>query len=234
MSKKYNCVKNGIPYFRKTKTIGKRANGTAIKKEFYGDGEKDADNQINEYMNLIERGIPLDFEKVSIEQLMKKWLFDVLLHSKSVKSASFEKHETNYRLYIENSQIGSLPVYIAISTPVQLYYNYLYKEKKLESTKIFDINKTLRKFFNYAITLHYLTDNPCSLEVIEIPGDADFSDEDNEGNDIQVFTDDEMKIILENLKYVPGQDNTLVVSLMLDFVTGLRKGELLRTEKEIC
>ena len=41
MAKKYNCVKNGIPYFRKTKTIGHDINGNPIKKEFYGDGEKE-------------------------------------------------------------------------------------------------------------------------------------------------------------------------------------------------
>ena len=48
MAKKYNCEKNGIKYFRKTKTIGHDINGKAIKKEFYGDGEKDTDRQIEE------------------------------------------------------------------------------------------------------------------------------------------------------------------------------------------
>jgi len=106
---------------------------------------------------------------MTVEQLMRTWLFDVLLYSKDVKSGSFEKHECNFRLYIKDSQIGSLPVYTVISTPIQLYYNYLYKEKNVPSSKIFDVNKSLRKFFNYAISLHYLTDNPCSLRVIEIP-----------------------------------------------------------------
>jgi len=54
MAKKYNCEKNGIPYFRKTKTVGHRADGTAVKKEFYGDGEKDCDKQIEEYMDKIK------------------------------------------------------------------------------------------------------------------------------------------------------------------------------------
>lgn len=33
MAKKYNYVKNGIQYYRKTKTIGHDLNGNAIKKE---------------------------------------------------------------------------------------------------------------------------------------------------------------------------------------------------------
>ena len=35
MAKKYNCIKNGVQYFRKTKTIGHEIDGTPIKKEFY-------------------------------------------------------------------------------------------------------------------------------------------------------------------------------------------------------
>lgn len=55
MAKKYNCTKNGKPYFRKTKTVGYNFNGKPIKKEFYGDGEKDADKKIEEYMKEAEK-----------------------------------------------------------------------------------------------------------------------------------------------------------------------------------
>lgn len=190
MAKKYNCTKNGIQYYRKTKTIGHDKDGKPIKKEFYGDGEKDCLNKIDEYMNFIKNGVPADFFSVTIEQLMHTWLFDVLNDSKNVASASFEKHETNYRLYIKDSDIGFLTVYDIVSLPIQIYYKKLFKEgvpqkdqegnlkkdkngkielKKLSSDKIFDINKTLRKFFNWAISQKYLKDNPCSLNVIEIP-----------------------------------------------------------------
>lgn len=255
MAKKYNCTKNGIQYFRRTKTIGHRADGSSIKKEFYGDGEKDCNNKIEEYMSFIKNGVPADFFNVTVEQLMYTWLFDVLLSSKDVASASFEKHETNYRLYIKDSDIGFLTIYDIVSLPIQLYYNKLYKDgiekrnsegkietdkegkaiiKKLSSKKIFDINKTLRKFFNWAITQKYLKDNPCSLEIIEIPGNADGEEdeEDEEGNNIQAFSDDEVKIILENLKYEDGKDNTFNIATFFDFITGLRKGELLGVKKK--
>lgn len=255
MAKKYNCTKNGVQYFRKTKTIGHRADGSPIKKEFYGDGEKDCNNKIEEYMSFIKNGVPADFFSVTIEQLMHTWLFDVLLTSINQGSASFEKNETNYRLYVKCSDIGFLTVYDIVSMPIQLYYNKLYKEgiikrnkegqiqkdkegniitKKLTSDKIFDINKTLRKFFNWAITQHYLKDNPCSLDVIEIPGNADGEEDEegDEGNDIQAFSDSEIKIILDNLKYVEGKNNTFNVATYFDFVTGLRKGELTALKKK--
>lgn len=82
--------------------------------------------------------------------------------------------------------------------------------------------------FSYCVKQHYTTNNPCSLSNIEIPGNADGEEdcEDIEGNNIQAFADNEIKIILDNLKYEDGKDNTFNMMIMLDFVTGLRSGEL--------
>jgi len=226
MAKKYNCVKNGVQYFRKTKVIGHRLDGTSIKKDFYGDGEKDADKQIAEYMNRINQGLEIGNEQKTVEQGMYDWLFNVLNPSKKVKSSSFEKHETNYRIYIKNSNIGHLALYNITSKPIQLYYNKLYTEKKISSSKIFDINKTLRKFFNYCINEKSITVNPCSLNKIEIPGNADGEEDElaNEGNNIIVFSDKEIEQIKSNIKYIKNYyNNTLNVSILLALTTRTKK-----------
>ena len=248
MAKKYNCEKNGIPYFRKTKTIGHKADGTAVKKEFYGNGEKDCDRQIEEYMDKLKSGLNVDIENLTVEQGMHQWLFDVLLHSKNIKSASFEKHECNYRNYIKDRKIGCICVQNAVSLPFQRYYNNLYQNgikiynkktkefenKKVSSDKISDLNKTLRAFFNWCIRQHYTLDNPCSLQNIEVPGNADGEEDeqDIEGTNIQAFNDKEIQIIIDNLKYISGEDNTFRVMIMLDFVTGLRSGEIRGLKKK--
>lgn len=248
MATKYNCEKNGTKYFRKTKTIGHSFDGKPIKKEFYGDGEKDADRQIAEYMENLKSGINMDASNLTVEQGMHQWLFDVLLHSKNLKSASFEKHECNYRLYIKGQDIGHIPILNATSLPFQKYYNKLYikglpvydekikktKIRKISSSKIFDLNKTLRSFFTYCIKQRYTTSNPCTLDNIEIPGNADGDEdsEDIEGNDIQAFNDQEIKTIIDNLKYKKGKDNTFNVMILLDIVTGLRSGELRGLKKK--
>jgi len=46
MAVKTNCEINGIKYCRKTKTIGKKSDGSPIKRQFYGKSEKDVDEQI--------------------------------------------------------------------------------------------------------------------------------------------------------------------------------------------
>lgn len=248
MATKYNCEINGIKYFRKTKTIGYNENGKAVKKPFYGDGEKDCDRKIEEYMKQLKNGINMDFQKASIEQLMYDWLFNVLIKSSTSKSSSFEKHESNYRLYVKNSPIGCLSASNITSKPIQLYYNELFEKglqtlnkngelvaKKVSSEKIFDINKTLRLFFTYCISQNYRKDNPCTLKKISIPGNADIDDEDDDSIfdfNIQAFDDEEVNTIKQNLKYEDNKNNTFNVAILTDLVSGLRKGELLGLQQK--
>lgn len=173
----------GVKYFRKTKTVGHNSKGNAIRKTFYGNGEKDADRQIEEYMDKMKKGLNVNAAKMTVAEEMHHWLFDVLIYSKDSKSASFEKHETNYRLYIKDSPIACVNIQNAVSVPFQNYYIDLYKNgidiinektntikhKKVSEDKIFDINKTLRLFFSYCIKQKLTTDNPCSLDNVSLP-----------------------------------------------------------------
>ena len=231
MAVKTNCEINGIKYCRKTKTIGKKTDGSPNKKQFYGRSEKDVDEQIEQYMNMINRGAPANFDKITVQELMNNWLFEILLPSKNVKSASFEKHEGNYRLYIKNSEIGSFAVCNISFQNIQNFYNMLYKNG-IASTKIFDINRTFRKFFSWCKQSHYIFENPCSLNLIQIPGDADGEEDEVEGDFINVFTDVEIFQMIEKLKYIDGHNNTFNISTYLAFLTGLRKGELLGLKRK--
>ena len=68
MAKKYNCIINGKQYFKKSKVIGHDMKGNPIRKYFYGDGEKDADRQIEEFMNKLENYINSKFDKLVIRK----------------------------------------------------------------------------------------------------------------------------------------------------------------------
>lgn len=244
MAVTYNCNKNGYNYYRKTKKFGN------IRKEFYGKGKKDVEKQIEEYSEKLKSGLNVSANTLTVQDAMKHWLFDVLIYSKNKKSGSFDKHEANYRNYIKGKSIGKLFVQNAVSLPFQKYYNELYEKginikpgktnkivhRSVSSKKIEDLNKTLRVFFNYCITQHYTLDNPCSLKNIEIPGNADGEEDETdleiEGNDIQAFSDDELKVITSNLIYNENEDNTFNVAVQLSFLTGLRLGELLGLKKK--
>lgn len=250
MAKKYNCTINGKQYFKKSKVIGHDIKGNPKRKYFYGDGEKDADRKIEEFMNKLKSGLKIDIDSLTIEQAMHQWLFDVRLHSKRIKSASFEKDESNYRNYIKGTTIGSMRVQDSVPLLFQQYYNELYTKgkkvynkvtktfeyKEVTSNKIFDINKTLRAFFTYCIKEHYILNNPCSLSVIEIPGNADGEEDDTEeaeGNNIQAFNDTELQMIIDNLKYKTNEDNTFTVMLLLDIVTRVKVWRITRSKEKI-
>ena len=55
MAKKTNFEVNGKSYYRVTKTIGKKSDGTPLRKTFYGTGINEANEKADEYMNNINR-----------------------------------------------------------------------------------------------------------------------------------------------------------------------------------
>ena len=57
MAVKTNVNKNGNQYYRITRTIGHKADGKPIKKEFYGTSKSDAEGKANEYMSKLKNGL---------------------------------------------------------------------------------------------------------------------------------------------------------------------------------
>lgn len=154
MAKKTNFESNGKEYFRVTKTIGHKADGTPIRKQFYGRGKKEAE----EYLNKIKNGMSLDFENVTIDELIYKWLFQV--KKNEVKPSSFQSYEGTYRNYIKDSNISGLKVYNVKSIQIQEYYNKLGRTKTYSQVK--KLNKLLKQFFFYAEREGFILRNPCN------------------------------------------------------------------------
>ena len=108
MARRTNIKVNGKEYFRVTRTVGYKADGTAIRKSFYGEGKKEAEEKATEYMNKLKTGFSNSFEKIIFIDLLKKWLFSVKLVA--VKPATFVAYESNFRNYISQSDIAGLKV----------------------------------------------------------------------------------------------------------------------------
>lgn len=227
MAKKYNCVKNGVPYFRKTKTIGHNLDGTPIKKEFYGDGEKDVNKQIEEYMNLIKNGVPINFEQITVGQMLEDWLYNIKRLSKDIRSSSFDRYETTYRNHLKDTEITGLQLISINSLLIQRFYNKKYESGTSEN-QIKEINKVLKNFFNWCVEQEYIRKNPCSSRLIELPGKAEELDCDIE-NKIYFFNENEIKKIVSQANQL-NDTTSLIVLLALG--TGLRQGEILGISKK--
>lgn len=213
MAKKTNVSINGKEYFKVTRTIGHKVDGIAIKKTFYGSSKKEAEEKANEYMNKLEHGMALDYQTVTIDELIYKWLFQIKLNE--LKPSSFQSYEGTYRNYIKDSSIAGLQVYKVKSIHIQEYYNKLGKTKTFSQIK--KLNKLLKSFFFYAENEGYIIKNPCKN--ITIPNQNEFK---NKQSKIQFFTEEEIDILKLAIK-----GHRLEHLILTAIGTGLRQGELL-------
>lgn len=215
--KKTNFEVNGKEYFRVTRTIGKKADGTPIRKTFYGSGIKEANDKADAYMNDIKNGLISNFEYVTINDLMRTWLFDFLHNSSKIKPSTFQRYEGIYRNYIKNSNIAGLRLSSFTTLQLQKFYNDLSKNHSYSQLRT--LNTILKVFFNWCIDNGYLLKNPCLK--IELKGNKT-EIINSQRQDVEILTEDEIEQIKE---YIKGSDFELL--FLLDLATGLRQGELL-------
>ena len=217
MAKKTNFEANGKGYFRVTKTIGHKSDGTPIRKQFYGTGKKEAEEKAEKYLSDIKNGLIFDFEYATIADLMHTWLFEFLHNSSKLKPSTFARYEGIYRKYIKNSNIAGDKLHSFNSVQLQIFYNNL--SKKYKYTQINTLNTVLKIFFNWCIDNGYILKNPC-LKVNIKGSKTDIIN--NKKKDVKILTEKEIKLIKE---YIKGSNYELLI--LLDFATGLRQGELL-------
>ncbi len=219
MAKKTNFEVNGNKYYRVTRTVGHKADGTPIKKVFYGSGISEATEKADEYMNKLNSGMSLDYQNVTLDELIYKWLFQIKLNE--VKPSSFQSYEGTYRNYIKNSDIAYLKVYKIKSIHIQEYYNKLGKTKTFSQIK--KLNKLLKSFFFYAEKEGFILKNPCTN--ITIPNQN--KQKNKTIDNIEYFSEEEIKQLKNAIK------NHKLENLILTALgTGLRQGELLALKWE--
>ncbi len=241
MAKKTNCVINGIHYFRKYTTInGKR-------KMVYSDCEKSWNKKVDELKRLAAKGI-ID-KKSSLGEALRTWMYNILpSDTKTRNKVSYAVYEGIYRnqLNIDKKALLSARKKIKLidkidqlveicnnlmgvqlietkSDHIQKYLNGMNEIgatiSMMESSK-----KVLNLFFDYSVSEGFLERNPCNNANIPDPrskegGSVVMTDED--GEVIEVFSDDEMKRIKSALG--DKRERFLVV---LGFATAMREGEM--------
>lgn len=224
MAVKTNYEKNGKKYFRITRTIGKKADGTPIKKEFYGNSKSDAEEKADKYLQDLKSGLFSDNQIITINILLPKWLFSIKINE--LKQSSFESYESLYRNYIKDNIIANLPINELRSIKIQEYYNKLIKNKTT-ANNIKKINKLLRQFFAYAEKEGYIIKNPCSN--ISLPKSnlkANTIIESKKTN-FSYFDEKEIKVLK---KAFNGNKYEDIVLFALG--TGMRQGEILALKWE--
>ena len=219
MARRTNIEVNGKQYYRVTRTIGHRANGTAIRKQFYGTGINEANQKADEYIRNLKLGLLNDNQLYTINVLLPKWLFDV--KKNELKASSFESYESTFRNYIKPYLIADLPINDLKSLKVQEFYNKLSKDD-ISPNNIKKVHKLLRQFFSYTEKEGYVLKNPC----INVTLPKNKKEVENiiteRKTKFQYFNEDEIKQILELFKNTRYEN---IIKFALG--TGMRKGEIL-------
>ena len=217
MARKTNTNINGKEYFRITKTIGHKPDGTPIKKQFYGTGINEANEKADKYINELRLGLINSSTLTTINTLFPKWLFEV--KKNEVKLTTFEKYEGLYRNYIQDSIISNIPISEIRSLPIQKLYNNIGKTKNTSLIK--SLHKLLNQFFIYAEREGYIIKNPCKN--LTFPKSKKTVDEiiEEKTNKFKYFTEDE---IPELIKLFNGYNIQNIIIFAIG--TGMRKGEI--------
>jgi len=210
MPKKTNTKINGSNYFRVTATIGKNANGSPMRKQFYGSSKKEAEAKRDEYMLSINKGLSPNFDKALFKYVFKAWFDNVLTPSISLSSRN--RYEMDYRLRIKDCLLSEMKLVDIKSIHMQAYYNDLLKAYTVNTVRL--THKLLRSFFIYCIKTDLIIKSP--MIAVELPKDKPVSDTN------KPISDDDIKRLLH-----AANENIENFIFVFAIFSGLRLGEIL-------
>ena len=219
---KTNTEINGYDYFRTRLTVGYDSKGKPIIKTFYGKTKTEAENKKKEYAKALETGLNPDLGSQTLERAMYTWLWDIERYSGN-KSSTFERYESIYRNYIQDTKIGQLVMSDIKKLPIQRYYNELLENGKSYS-QIINLNKLLKKFFGYAESESYIVKSP--IKGLKLPKDNEEDIDEDINSKIETFSTEEINKAINDLGHVK-----LRYIIMFALLTGARQGEILALEK---
>lgn len=224
MARKTNCTKNGIEYYRISKTIGHKANGVPIRKDFYGSSKSEAEQKAIDYIQSIKLGLQFN-TTITISDLFPKWLFENKRNE--LKPSTFESYEGLFRNYIEPDIISTQPIKDIKSVNVQNFYdrlmklNIVHSDRPMTAHRTKAVHKLLHLFFVYCEKDGYIIKNPCNN--VTLPKDNKKELEILERkNKIDFFTEEEIKILIPAFDGSHYQD-----VIIFALATGMRQGEIL-------
>ena len=220
MAKKTNCVINGVPYYRISKTIGHKLNKNGkevpVRKYFYGDCKSDAENKYQQYMAKKSAGIETKTQYFGV--LADNWISEFFINDGTLKDSTKARYISAWNRTIKKQELYHLPLEEVTAKTLQAAYNkMLASGTKISELK--QVNKVMVRFYKY-IDVEGLGRN--------MTGSLTLPKEKVNGADeeIVVWTDEEISAILGNLDKADNRFR-LRFLIVLAYYTGCRKSELL-------
>lgn len=215
MANKINCNKNGIGYYRLTRTIGKKQNKAGLwideKKEFYGRNKSEAESKFEVYKEQRRRG--LSSEKQYFGIMLDYYVYNVFINDGSLAITTKEKYENAYKQHIKNCSIVGYSLQEVKALDLQKVYNSL----TCPYSTLKAIHNLIRRFYTYLEKEGYCRDITRSLV---LPQKEESREMASKG--IKTWSEEDV------LKIVAGLgEHRHRLTILLALSTGLRESELL-------
>ena len=164
MARKTNVTINNRKYFRVTATVGRRPDGTSIRKQFYGKCKQEAIQKRDTYLYDLQQGYCADFEKRTLWEAFQEWFEHV--HVPKLSLTSVRRYETCYRLYIQPSNIAAMKLAVVKALHIQMFYSFMLKGN-ISVNIVRSVHQLLSSFFSYCVKADIIVKNP--LLAVEPP-----------------------------------------------------------------
>ena len=219
MAVKTNNSVNGKDYYLLTKVVGKKINEKGlevpIRKYFRGKSRKEAEDKYAEYLE--KQALGIDSKKQYFGIVADNWLYEFLLNDNSLAIRTRDLYFTTWNRYVKGSSIYYLPMENITASVLQGFYNSL----DCPTSALQTVNKVMIRFYKY-VEREGIGRNITGSLVIPHKGEEYKA----ENNEITVWTDEEIKIILNS--FDKAQEGfRLKFLIILAYNTGCRISELL-------
>lgn len=220
MANKTNCVINGRPYYRLTRTVGRRLNENGaevpVKKQFYGKNKKEAEEAYQKYINRKEQGI--DHENQYFGILADHWIYAFLVNDSELKDRTKELYIGQWNRYVKPSDLYLMRVDNISAAVLQQFYNEL--DAPISALRAID--KVMKRFYRYLDLEGYARNIMASIRVPKKRTEKRTKDK----NKVVVWSDEEIHAILNGFDKAQ-KGFRLRFLVVLAYYTGCRVSELL-------
>jgi integrase len=227
MASKTNCIKNGIPYYRIRRTVGKKLDSKGIwvddVKEFYGRNKSDAESKYEAYK--LKRTSGLSSEKQHFGVMADFYVYNVFMNDGRFSAGTKERYEQVHRNYIKTCDIAGNLLENVRALDMQQFYNTV----NCSNATLKAIHNLMCHFYKYLDKEGYCRNITSSLVLPKKKDSKAEADKANSQN-ILVWSDEEVKSIVRGL-----ENNRIRLLLILALNTGARISELLGLQySDIC
>lgn len=183
---------------------------------------------------LLEKLIPIYFQESHLDKFIFSDLFlEWLEYKKTVTDSpnTIKRHKQHYRRYFEKSELYNMPVRRIDALLLESECNRLVKEYSMSRKEWNNVKTILIGCFEYATRKKYITDNPMNDVKILVK----YRQVVKKTGKTETYNTEELEDLNKYLdKMYAETEDTVFLAAKMNFLLGLRVGELVALKWEDC